>query len=143
MERDQSILIKSQGMVFNSAKCYCRVFQWLLFINKQRNPTTHTTNKEEFFWLQNMQNSSSWYEQLQNKISYLMQILSSNTSTVPNSIPTSILKKIDSEISILLSILLKTESFPTYLNLQKWSQYSKMDLGYPVIALDQSLICPA
>ena len=50
------------------------------------------------------------------EISDLIQTLSSNKSTGPNSIPTPILKKIKYEISIRqsLKIRLKTGSFPTY-----------------------------
>ena len=78
------------------------------------------------------------------EISDLMQTLSSNKSTGPNSIPTSILKKIKNEISIPLSVIMNN-SFENgiFPNLMKFAEVIPvLDLDYPATTRDQSLFYP-
>ena len=79
------------------------------------------------------------------EISDLIQTLSSNKSTGPNSIPTSILKKIINKISIPLSAIINNSSENGIVpNLLKSAQvmYLKRDLDYPATTRGQSLFYP-
>ena len=80
------------------------------------------------------------------EISDLIQTLSSNKSTGPNSYPRQSWRKLRMKYLFLsrqsLTIPLKTGYFPTHWNLHEWLQYLKMDLDYPATTTDQSLFYP-
>ena len=75
------------------------------------------------------------------EISDLMQALSSNKSTEPKNIPTSILKKLKNEISIPLSAII-TNSFENGILSSLLKSAKVIPLFKNVTTTEQSLFCP-
>ena len=129
-----------------SAKRYCRAFQWLLYINKQRTRKTYHQQRGIFMITlkTQLQNCSSWHQQLQKKHLTWYKPSVRTKALDLTAYPRQSWRKLRMKPLLLsrqsLTIPLKMGSFPTYWNLHKWFQYLKMDLDYPATTTHQSVL---